>query len=230
MAAKKIEAFKGFSPETIRFFKDLAANNYKEWFDAHKSVYDNEVVAPLKSLITYLTPTMYNIDPAFELRPHRAMSRIYRDVRFSKNKDPYKTCMWITFQLPVSRDDWKDYPGYFMEINGDNYILGMGLFMPKKKVMDVFREEVSFHAEEFRRVTQETVLDRGFLLGGDEYKRPLANDLPEYHQQWIQRKGIYVYKTIPIGNEVFSVEFADRLADDFQALEWLYKFMKECQP
>lgn len=227
MAKKETKPFVGFSKATIQFFNDLKENNYKEWFDAHKSIYENDVVAPLKSLIVALSPTMHNIDPQFELTPHRALSRIYRDTRFSKNKEPYKNCMWFTFQKPISREEWKDVPGYFMELAGDSYTLGMGLFMPKKKVMDSFRDEVAYDAAEFKRVTQETVLDRDFQLGGEEYKRPLANELSEYYQQWIQRKSIYVFKTKAIGEELFSANFANIIKDDFQALEWLYNFMKD---
>lgn len=100
----KIETFKGFTPETFRFFNDLKENNYKEWFDEHKYIYEKEVLNPLKALVTTLSPVMYNIDPSFELRPHRCLSRIYRDIRFSKNKDPYKDFMWMAFQIPVTND------------------------------------------------------------------------------------------------------------------------------
>lgn len=224
----KEQPFKGFTPATIQFFKDLRVNNYKEWFDEHKSIYEKEIYLPLKALVVALSPTMHNIDSAFELRPHRAVSRIYRDVRFSKNKDPYKTCMWITFQIPVSRDVWMDYPGYFMEISDEGYTIGMGLFMSKKKVMDVVREEISFEASEFKRITKKTVLDRGFTVQGEEYKRPLANDLDEYFQQWMQRKGIWVAKTRPATTEMFSSDFAKIIADDFISLEWLYTFFKNC--
>ncbi len=113
--AQKDLIFKGFTPQTFQFFKDLGENNYKEWFDANKPVYEKVLLNPLKALITTLSPAMHNIDPGFELRPHRAMSRIYRDIRFSKNKDPYKDFMWVAFQIPVTNDVWKDYPGYFME-------------------------------------------------------------------------------------------------------------------
>lgn len=224
----KEAVFDGFKPETFQFFKDLEQNNYKEWFDNHKNIYTDAVLKPLKSLVAYLSPTMQAIDPSFEFRPHRVISRIYRDVRFSKNKDPYKTCMWFTFQIPVPRDDWKDYPGYFMEIRGDEYTLGMGLFAPKKKVMDVFREEVEYNAEEFKQITQRTVLDRGFSVQGEEYKRPIKNDLPGYYQPWIQRKGVWVGKTCLIGDEIFSQNFAEKTKEDFIALEWLYNFMKGC--
>lgn len=223
----KIETFKGFTPETFRFFNDLKENNHKEWFDEHKHIYEKEILNPLKALVTTLSPDMHNIDPSFELRPHRCLSRIYRDVRFSKNKDPYKDFMWMAFQIPVTNDVWKDHPGYFLEISGEGYTLGLGLFQPKKKVMDAFRKEITYDAEEFQRITQKTVLDRGYIINGEEYKRPIANSLPEYFQPWIQRKGIWVSKHRPVGEELFSTDFANLMKEDFVAMEWLYNFMKE---
>ena len=227
MASILTDKFEGFSPKTFRFFRDLKENNYKEWFDANKHIYEKELLNPLKALVTALSPTMYNIDQRIELRPHRCLSRIYRDVRFSKNKDPYKDFMWMAFQIPVTREEWKDYPGYFLELRADSYALGLGLFQPKKKVMDALRDEISYDAEEFQRVTQKTVLDRGYVVMGEEYKRPIANDLPEYFQPWIQRKGIWVEKARPIGEELFSARFVEMIKEDFEALEWLYNFMKE---
>jgi len=223
----KKEIFSGFTPGTFQFLKDLKENNYKEWFDAHKHIYESELLNPLKALLRKLSPAMYAIDPIFDVRPHRAISRIYRDTRFSKDKSPYKTFMWMSFQRPVTGEEWKDYPGYFLELTEDSYSLGMGLFQPKKKVMDNFRDAVSYDAEEFQRVTQATVLDRGFTVGGEDYKRPLPNDLPAYFQPWIQRKGINVFKTMPITEEVFSATLADKIIEDFVALEWLFNFLKE---
>ncbi len=226
--AKKEILFKGFTPQTFQFFNELKDNNYKEWFEENKQTYEDELLNPLKAFFTALSPAMHNIDSGFELRPHRAISRIYRDTRFSKNKEPYKDFMWLTFQLPVTREEWKDYPGYFMELRGDSYTLGLGLFMPKKKVMDSFRSEVSYDADEFQRITQKTVLDRGYTIRGEEYKRPLVNDLSAYFQPWVQRKGIWVEKAKPIGDELFSADFVDLVREDFTELEWLYNFMKEC--
>ena len=225
MATKKIEPFKGFTPETIKFLNDLEENNYKEWFEDHRKIYEEELIAPFKSLITTMSPAMYNIDTSFELRPHRAMSRIYRDTRFSKNKDPYKTGLWITFQPPGI--DWQNYPGYFMELTNKGYVYGMGLYMPKKKVMDNFRDSVEYNSKEFQEITQKTVIDRGFDINGDDYKRRLDNNLPEYFQQWYQKRNVWVGKTKPIGKELYSSSFADMLIEDFQALEWLYNFFKE---
>lgn len=219
--------FTGFTPKTFKFFHDLQRNNNKEWFDANKHVYEAELLNPLKALFHALYPAMYSIDPDFETRAHRSMSRIYRDTRFSQNKLPYKDFMWMTFQIPVSGEVWKDYPGYFLDLREEQYTLGLGLFQPKKKVMDNFRDAIIYQPEEFRRITQETVLDNGYEVMGDMYKRPIPNDLPEYFQPWIQRKGIWIEKTRPVSKELYSSSFADMIIKDFMALEWMYKFMKE---
>lgn len=217
-------AFNGFTPATIQFFKDLQDNNYKEWFEEHRSVYDNELVKPFKELISTLTPTMYNIDSQFELRPHRVLSRIYRDVRFSKNKDPYKTCLWMSFQVPTP--DWVNIPGFFMELNAETYFYGMGLFAPKKKTMDALRDSIMYDAKEFQTQTQK-ILDRGFVIYGDEYKRPIPNELSEYFQPWVQRKNLYVGKNIPINKDVFSPKFSEIIREDYKSLVWLYDFLKD---
>ncbi|MDL2299167.1 DUF2461 domain-containing protein [Bacteroides sp. OttesenSCG-928-E20] len=223
----KEQTFKGFTPQTFQFFTDLKANNNKEWFDAHKHVYESELLNPLKALFQALSPVMYSIDAGFEMRPHRAISRIYRDTRFSHNKEPYKECMWMSFQRPVTREEWKNYPCYFLDLRQDGYTLGLGLFQPKKKVMDSFRDAIMYDTEEFEQITRQTVIDRGYTVNGDLYKRPISNELPLYFQQWIQRKGVWVEKVRPIGEEVFSNTFADLLIEDFKAMEWLYGFMKE---
>lgn len=217
-------AFNGFTPATIQFFKDLQDNNHKEWFEEHRSVYDNELIKPFKELISTLTPTMYNIDSQFELRPHRVLSRIYRDVRFSKNKDPYKTCLWMSFQVPTP--DWVNIPGFFMELNAETYFYGMGLFAPKKKTMDALRDSIAYDAKEFQAQTQK-ILDRGFVIYGDEYKRPIPNELSEYFQPWVQRKNLYVGKNIPINEDVFSPKFAEIIREDYESLVWLYDFLKD---
>lgn len=216
--------FNGFTSQTIQFLRDLGENNYKEWFEDHRHIYENELLNPFRELAAVLTPAMYNVDPEFELRPHRILSRIYRDIRFSKNKDPYKTCMWMSFQRPTK--EWEDIPGFFFELTAESYFYGMGLFAPKKKTMDAFRENVTYDAKEFQKQTQ-IILKRGFDIGGDEYKRPIASDLPDYFQPWIQRKGVYVGKTKSVGDEVFNSGFAEIIRNEFESLAWLYNFMKE---
>lgn len=127
--------FAGFTPETFQFFAELEENNYKPWFDEHKHIYETEVLQPLKALAVALTPSFYEVDPEMDFRPNKMISRIYRDIRFSKDKTPYKNHMWVSFQRPFVKttDDWTSFPGYYMEIGKEGINLGMGMFQAKKE-------------------------------------------------------------------------------------------------
>lgn len=216
-----------FTAKTFEFLQELKENNNKEWFDAHKGVYEEHLYKPIKDLVSLLSPAMHGIDAEFELRPHRAVSRIYRDIRFSKDKTPYKTHMWLTFQKAVPREEWTNVPGYYISIGVEGYYIGMGLFMPKKKTMDALKEEIGYVRDEFREHVEQDVFARGFSIEGERYKKKVASDLGEFFEPWVQGKSVWVEKARPIGEELFSPEFYKSVEADFVALEWLYKFMKE---
>lgn len=217
--------FTGFTPGTLRFLKELKENNYKEWFEAHRELYEIELLQPFKALAGALSPVMHNIDPRFELRPHKVLSRIYRDIRFSKNKDPYKTCLWMNFQRSATH--WEFFPGFFMELNDENYFYGMGLYMPKRTVMDNFRDLIESEPETFAKMVRKNVLKCGFVVEGELYKRPLPNNLPPDLQTWANRKSVYVMKTLPHDETLFSPALLQQLSDDFTALKNLYGMMAE---
>ena len=222
---KAIEKFAGFTKETFNFFAGLKENNYKPWFEEHKTVYEQEVLQPLKALALAMAPAMYSIDSQMNFQPNKVVSRIYRDIRFSPDKSPYKTNMWITFQRIVP--NWENFPGFYMEINDEGYQYGMGLYMAKKNVMDGYREKIELDPESFREITKDLTGKHRFVLGGDEYKRPINNSLPDYFQTWFQRRNIYLYKICPIGKELFDEGFARHLSDEFTLLQPLYNFMME---
>jgi len=215
--------FTGFTPATAQFFKDLTENNNKIWFDEHKSIYESEVLNRMKALIIALTPAMQTIDPKFDFRQNKVLSRIYRDIRFSHDKSPYKNHIWITFQRFIPDGRWEDFPAFFMQISANSYDYGMGLYGSKKKILDSFREKIMFEPDHFRAIT-ESVLARGFHPEGETYKKTIKNDLPEYFQPWFRHKYAYVIKSCPIGEEMFSEKFVDILADDFSAMKAFYEF------
>ncbi|WP_313381394.1 DUF2461 domain-containing protein [Proteiniphilum saccharofermentans] len=220
---KEIPSFTGFKPETVRFLQELKENNYKQWFDEHKAVYQEVLLQPFRALAVMLSPSMYNIDPMFDLRPQKMLSRIYRDIRFSSNKAPYKTSMWLNFQRMTTH--WENFPGYFAEFSDEYFMYGMGLFMPKRKVTDHLREEIGYNPESFKEMAQ-TALDTGFEVAGETYKRPLSNDLPEFYQPWMQRKNVYVLKTLPLTDQrLFNEAIALQLIEDFTQIADLYHFM-----
>jgi len=222
---EEIKKFTGFTQETLNFFAGLKENNCKSWFEEHRSVYEKEVLQPLKALVVAMTPAMYAIDSQMDFRPNKAVSRIYRDIRFSADKSPYKTNMWIMFQRMVP--NWEGFPGFYMEITSDSYQYGMGLYMTKKNIMDYYRAKIEYEPKSFQQMTEDLIVKHRFVLGGEEYKRPINNSLPDYFQTWYQRKNIYLYKICPIGKELFDEGFAKYLSDEFTCLQAFYNFLAE---
>ncbi len=220
-----IPPFTGFRPETILFLRELKANNYREWFTDRKDVYQETLLNPFRALAVMLSPMMYGIDPLFELQPAKMLSRIYRDIRFSPNKDPYKSSMWLSFQQKGTH--WEETPGFFAELECDNFTYGMGLYAPRRKVMDVFREEISYSQESFRKMALQTT-NAGFTVEGERYKREIPNDLPTFFQPWMQRKSCYLIKRIPVNDaRIYSSAIALQLMDDFSQVADLYHFMMD---
>jgi len=226
MNAKTAPKFSGFSPEAFQFFAELEENNYKPWFEDHKLVYETEVLQPLKALASALVPFFASVDPQMDFRPAKMISRIYRDIRFSHDKTPYKKHMWIAYQRPFQKQttEWMSFPGFFAEIGKEGTNYGMGMFDAQKKVMDRFREMVEYEPESFRKITAGLTETHHFEIEGEEYKRPLKNNLDAYFQPWIQRKGIFLIKNIPVGNLLFSEKLVMYLEKEFTLLQPLYDF------
>ncbi|MDH8702408.1 uncharacterized protein (TIGR02453 family) [Dysgonomonadaceae bacterium PH5-43] len=225
---KSESIFTGFTDEAFKFFAELEENNYRPWFTERKHIYENEILNPLKALAVALTPSFYEIDSQMDFRPEKMLSRIYRDIRFSKDKSPYKNHMWVMFQRPFMKasDDWASFPGYYIEIGKDGINLGMGLFQAKSKIMAIYRDKVEYDQSYFRDITESLITTDGFTLGGEEYKRTINKNLSEYYQTWIQKKGIHLYKNIPLSNKtLYSNELIVYLENQFAPLHRFYDFL-----
>src|SRR6476646_9496914 len=89
--------FSGFPAEGMQFFRSLARNNRREWFQPRKHIYDEQVKAPMAELVGALCAEMMRFAPDYVAEPAKAIYRIYRDTRFSKDKTPYKTHIAAVF-------------------------------------------------------------------------------------------------------------------------------------
>jgi uncharacterized protein (TIGR02453 family) len=108
MAKRKNEmAAPVFGPETFRFFRELARNNRKPWMDRNRDRYRDAVVAPMRGLLDRLTPAVLRLDPGFDVsgRTGRNFSRINRDIRFARDKSPYRPQMYLKFGVPIGPED-----------------------------------------------------------------------------------------------------------------------------
>ena len=103
------------SPETFRFFRELGRNNNKAWMDVNRARYQSTIVAPLRALLEALTAPVRKLNPEFDVsgRTGTNFSRINRDIRFAKDKSPYRTQMYLKFsdQRAADGDDGQLYVG-----------------------------------------------------------------------------------------------------------------------
>lgn len=122
-----------FARETFRFFKDLSRNNHKAWMDENRECYQAAVVQPFRRLLVELTPAALKLDSRFDAsgRTGPNFSRINRDIRFAKDKTPYKTQMYLKFSVPApgNRETGQLYVG----LTADTVTAGFRIYSGGKR-------------------------------------------------------------------------------------------------
>jgi len=90
-------AFPGFPPAGVQFFRGLARNNNRDWFQPRKAIFEASVKRPMQELVAALNAAMMSYAPQYVTDPAKAIYRFYRDTRFSKDKSPYKQQIAASF-------------------------------------------------------------------------------------------------------------------------------------
>ena len=227
MTSNSQRRFQGFSRKTFAFLRDLGRNNDKAWFEAHRAVYEQHVLQPLRDLVGDLADFMLGIDLSFEVEPAvgKAISRIYRDTRFSKDKSPFRDHMWIVFKR--SDKDWARYsPAYFLEITPTSYQYGLGFYDAAPDLMAQFRRQIDDDPESFLKAVAWLDKQAVFTLNGETYKRPIDGDKPESIRTWYQYKSFYLSCDHPIDDAILSPKFARQLAKHFALAAPLYHYVR----
>ena len=117
-----------FTQDYLDFFKELAAHNHKEWFDVNRKRYENVVKKPFQIFVDDLIESISKIDSEIQITSKEAIFRINRDIRFSKDKIPYK----LNNSAIISKEGRvnKSYPGLYMELGPEHLSIYGGLYMP----------------------------------------------------------------------------------------------------
>jgi uncharacterized protein (TIGR02453 family) len=218
--------FNGFSPKAFQFLKNLKTNNNKQWFKAHRAAYEQYLLQPLRDLVTDLTDFMLGIDLSFEVRPavNKTISRIYRDTRFSKDKSPYRDCMWIVFKRPGK--EWSRWGiGYFLEINPTWYRYGMGFYDAAPDIMARLRQRIDDNPKDFLKAVAWFDQQDIFQLEGEQYKRPKGPDKPEPIRTWYNHKSFYLSCNRKIDKALMSAQLVDDLKEGFGITVPLYHYL-----
>jgi uncharacterized protein (TIGR02453 family) len=220
--------FEGFSQKTLKFLKGLEANNNKKWFEAHKDEYQDYVLQPLRNIVTDLGEFILDIDPLFEITPavNKTISRIYRDTRFSKDKSPFRSIVWIVFKNQGR--DWSTLvSGYFFELSPNSYRYGMGFYNAAPAIMSKFREMIDADPKEFLQAISFFAKQKTFVLEGEKYKKIFDKNKPKEIRNWYQRKNLYLVCNRKIDDILFSSKLVDDLVSGFNLIAPLYHYLQK---
>src|SRR5207247_9991863 len=151
------DASRSFTAATLRSFRGLARHNAKPWFEAHRADYEQEVVAPMRALIEEMDVRLARFAPEITGHPKRSMFRIYRDVRFSKDKSPYKTnagCwFWHRDADPRVGDSAEGGgAGFYFHLQPGSSFTGAGIWMPPRPLLGKLRDAIAEDPRGFERV------------------------------------------------------------------------------
>lgn len=216
--------FNGFKHETFTFLDELGINNSRGWFESHKEEYIDYLKRPFIELVEDLSPAMLEIDPQLDTDPKRCVARINRDIRFTANKSPYRTNLWMAFKRNIP--DWKEEPAFFFEIFPDHYRYGMGFFITPRPVIELVRAAIIGREKTFIELHEQYLTQELYVLAGEKYKKIITPDLPPDLQEWNQRKEFFFMADHPVDDRLLGPELVTMLAEDFRKLLPWYDYFK----
>jgi uncharacterized protein (TIGR02453 family) len=215
-----------FTSAYLEFFKDLAANNHKEWFDANRVIYIKEVKEPFKRFVDDLISESAKIDSEISITSKEAIFRVNRDVRFSKDKTPYKLRMSAIISKYGRKD--KSYPGLYVELGPEKLGVYGGLFGPSTQELTKVRSHIVDNFTQFNGL----VSDKDFkpLFGdikGQKNKR-LHKDFTDKAQEQDLLFNKQWYYTASLSPDlIITDKLLPTIITHFRAMQGLNKFFKD---
>jgi uncharacterized protein (TIGR02453 family) len=213
-----------FTPRALQFFKQLAANNDKTWFEAHRQQYESEVREPMQELVEEMLMRFRRFAPEIGGDPKRSMFRINRDVRFSKDKSPYKThaACWFHHRAAsrrVGADGDEGSAGFYFHLEpGGRSMIGAGVWMPPRPQLNKLRDSIAEKPAPFERVARGIPKRFGGLDDSAMLKR-MPRGYPEDHPaaRWLRYQSFTSGRALS-DSDVTSAKLPSLLAREYEAL------------
>jgi len=190
-----------FSKNTLSFLNELSANNNKEWFHDHQMEYEEYYKMPVRELVSQMSQRFAELQLPFHSSPKFSLFRINRDIRFSKNKDPYKTNIGILFPYSLEPINNKcvDKPGlYFHLETGKSFIAG-GVHTPTPEDLNKIREHIDENWSDLEKVVKRKsfISEFSIILEGEKLKR-IPRGFSEDHPKadWLKLKTFIVEQEV----------------------------------
>ena len=222
---KNYPKFQGFSKEAIIFLKGLRKNNNRDWFQENKSVYKIMVEEPANSFLEEMSGNLKTLSGA---PMDGKVFRIYRDVRFSKDKTPYNAHVRMSFVRQESnKKQCGELPMFSISIEPDKLILGLGYFEFSKDLLMAYQKSVANDAT--GKSLEKTIVamdKKGFEIEGATYKR-VPSGYPQDHvrSDLLKRKGLTVWTDTSIPKELFSEKAIGFCIKKYRDMLPMYKWL-----
>ncbi len=161
-----------FGDDTFDFLRRLGENNNRGWFNEHKNEYESCVREPALAFIRAMGSELTRFAPHFvavDKKVGGSLMRIYRDVRFGKNKQPYKTNIGIQFRHERGKD--VHAPGFYLHIEAREVFVGAGIWHPDSGTLKKIRTYIDAHPTRWNDAIEDANFMRCFQLSGDSLKR-----------------------------------------------------------
>jgi uncharacterized protein (TIGR02453 family) len=211
--------------QVIRFLQELTENNNREWFQENKSRYDES-----RKKALFLTEVVINEIRKFDseiplLDPKDCLFRIFRDVRFSNDKRPYKT----NFGSFISRGGRKSvYAGYYFHIDPAESFAGGGIYMPDAEPLKAIREYIAENGEEFLSLINNKNFKKVFPeMMDDQLKTAPKGFSPDHEFIDLLRYKSFAFTTSFSQAEVLAENYIDKLVESFKTLYPVNRFLNE---
>ena len=163
--------FTGFPKDLFRFLNDLSKNNNRDWFNDNKDRYQKSILLPVKDFIVVMGERLHKISNSFVADPRTnggSMFRIYRDIRFSKDKRPYKDNVGCQFRHIAGKT--AHAPGFYVHIQMGNVFVGGGIWKPPNPVLDKIRTAIIEKPDKWSEVIKRTKFFSA--IEADQLERP----------------------------------------------------------
>ena len=215
-----------FGAETFAFLRQLAENNNRQWFQQNKKRYEEHVKDPAIRFIIDFEPLLREITRQFTADPRPvggSLFRIYRDVRFSKDKGPYKTNTGIQFRHNLGKD--VHAPGYYLHLEPRNVFAAVGIWHPDSTTLGKIRDAIIEDPSGWKRVVKGKSFRSRFELSGNSLRRAPKGYDPSHPLIGDLKRRDFIGITTLTQKAVGSPEFPQDFAEICKAGTSLVKFL-----
>lgn len=224
----ELSGFSGFPRAAVSFLEDLAQNNDKAWFEKHRGVFEEKVLAPARSFVLEMGWRLKELSPEIiaDPRVNRSLFRLNRDTRFSRDKTPYKTHLALWFwEGPGKR---MECSGYYFHLEPPELMLGVGLYCFPEPMLKEYRRSVVHprHGPALARAIRQVSRKGPSSLGGRHYKRtPRGFDPQDPNASLLLHNGLYAAVWSAIPPELYSSALVDYCFERFKDMSPLHHWL-----